>query len=295
MKYLLHFLNPLNWIKAYRFKKANSKYDKSSYDLELYLYSKILKNDMLHYGYFEDTKIVPETISLQQLEDAQVLYAENIIQQIKDCTAPILDVGCGMGGLAKLMSDKELKVEVVTPNKNQIAHIKHKYSELKYYHTKFEKLESENTYGTIIHSESLQYINLDDAFQKVDKLIYSSGRWIITDYFRLHKDGINRSGHLLVDFKSKLAEYGWKIVYEQDITPNVLPTLSFINVYVDRFLYPVKHFAYEKLRYKNPLLFSMTADMQKSIDKKINKEMASIDVQKFIDEKKYMLFTLEKT
>ena len=39
----------------------------------------------------------------------------------------------------------------------------------------------------------------------------------------------------------------------------------------------------------------MTADMQKSIDKKINKEMASIDVQKFIDEKKYMLFTLEKT
>ena len=294
MKYLLHFLNPLNWIKAYRFKKANAKYDKSSYDLELYLYSKILKNDMLHYGYFEDTEIAPETISLQQLEDAQVLYAENIIQQIKDCTSPILDVGCGMGGLAKMMSDKELKVEVVTPNKNQIAHIKHKYSHLKYYHTKFEKLDTKNTYGTIIHSESLQYINLDDAFQKIDNLIYPTGRWIITDYFRLHSDGINRSGHLLTDFKSKLAEYGWKIVYEQDITPNVLPTLSFVNMYVDRFLYPVKHFAYEKLRYKNAWLFSMTSDFQQSVDKKIAKEMASIDVQKFVNEKKYMLFTLEK-
>lgn len=292
MKYLLHFLNPLNWIKAYRFKKKNAQYDKSSYDLELYLYSKILKNDMLHYGYFEDTGIKPETISLQQLEDAQVLYSENIIQQIKDTESPILDVGCGMGGLAKMMSDKDLKVEVLTPNKNQIAHIQHKYPHLKHYKTKFEKLETENTYGTIIHSESLQYINLDDAFQKVEQLLYPTGRWIITDYFRLHSDGINTSGHLLADFKVKLAEYGWKIVYEQDITPNVLPTLGFINMYVDRFLYPLKHFAYEKLRYKNAWLFSMTSDFQESIDKKIDKEMASIDVQKFVNEKKYMLFTL---
>ena len=44
------FLNPVNWFKAYQFHKENANYDKSSYDLELYLYSKILKNDMLHWG-----------------------------------------------------------------------------------------------------------------------------------------------------------------------------------------------------------------------------------------------------
>ncbi len=254
MKHLLYFLNPFNWIKAYQYKKANDKYDKSSYDLELYLYSKMLKNDMLHYGYFEDVDIVPETISLQQIEDAQVLYAENIIHQIKDCTSPILDVGCGMGGLAKLMSDRELEVEVLTPNKNQIAHIRNKYPKLKYYHTKFENLATNHTYGTVIHSESLQYISLDDAFQKVDKLLNANGRWIITDYFRLHRDGMNKSGHLLVDFQQKLAEYGWQIVYQQDITPNVLPTLRFVNMYVNRFftrlsILPMKNCATNKPLY----------------------------------------------
>ena len=38
----------------------------------------------------------------------------------------------------------------------------------------------------------------------------------------------------------------------------------------------------------------MTHDFQQAVDNKIEKEMASIDVQKFINEKKYMLFTLEK-
>ncbi len=38
----------------------------------------------------------------------------------------------------------------------------------------------------------------------------------------------------------------------------------------------------------------MTKNIQKAVDKKIEKEMASIDVDKFIREKKYMLFTLEK-
>lgn len=51
------FINPIEWVRAYRFNKQNAKFDKSSYDLELYLYSKILNNNMLHWGYFEDIDV----------------------------------------------------------------------------------------------------------------------------------------------------------------------------------------------------------------------------------------------
>ncbi len=295
MKYISSFFNPIEWIRAYRFNKKNKQFDKSSYDLELYLYSKILTNDMLHYGYFEDISIKPETISLKQLEDAQIKYAENIIQQIVDKDNLILDVGCGMGGFAKILLDNQFKVEVLTPNKNQIEYINHKYKELPSHNCKFEKFNSTNQFGTIINSESLQYISLNDAFEKVEKTLLPGGRWIIVDYFRLHDKGISKSAHLLEDFHNKVKEFGWKIKHEQDITKNVLPTLKFVNMYADRFLLPIKHYAFEKLRYKKGWLYYLTCELRKFVDKKLKKERASIDPEKFVDEKKYILFVLEKT
>ncbi len=288
------FINPVEWFKAYKFHKENSKFDKSQYDLELFLYSKILKNNMLHYGYFEDPNINPEDISLKMVEDAQENYANNIIAQIKDNDNEILDVGCGMGGLAKMMFNKGLKVEVLTPNKNQIEFIKHNQPSLTAHNCRFEDYKGEKQFGTVINSESLQYIPLKDAFQILDRVLLPGGRWIIVDYFRVNANGINKSSHLLESFQKHIIDNNWKIVYEQDITLNVLPTLKFANMYLERFLMPVKHFAYEKLRFKKAWLYYLTERLRGSIEKKIIKEQASIDPTKFTNEKKYILFVLEK-
>ena len=288
------FLNPIQWYKAYKFHKANAKFDKSQYDLELFLYSKILKNNMLHYGYFENPDINPEDISLKQVEDAQENYANNIINQIKDQNNAILDVGCGMGGLAQMMHDKGLKVEVLTPNKNQIEFINHHQPYLTSHNCRFEHYTGTSQFGTVINSESLQYIPLEDAFQILDRILLPGGRWIIVDYFRNNDNGINKSSHLLESFLSHVAIKKWKIVYEQVITPNVLPTLKFANMYLERFVMPVKHFGYEKLRFKKAWLYYLTQPLRESIEKKIVKEQASIDPKKFANEKKYILFVLEK-
>ena len=93
-KTLLNILNPLQWIKAYQFHQANAKFDKSTYDLELYLYSKVLKSDMLHYGYFENIDIAAEDISLKAIEDAQIKYAQNIIDLIKNKDGLINTIVC---------------------------------------------------------------------------------------------------------------------------------------------------------------------------------------------------------
>jgi len=293
-KLILPFFNPAKLLKAYQFKKKNPPSKRAAKDLELMLYSKILKNDMLHLGYFKDTETIPEDISISQVEDAQLEYARQLIKQIKEKGLPVLDVGCGMGGLSKILLDNNIPVEALTPDINQKKHIAQKYPELTCHHIKFEKFETDKQFGTIINSESLQYIKLEKAFDKVGKMLSSGGRWIISDYFRLKEDTINKSGHMMDDFQEQIEKHGWKIVYEQDITPNILPVLRFIYIYIERFLNPLVLFASEKLKHKQPGLYYLTQEARGDIYKKIETESAAIDPSMFADEKKYMLYVLQK-
>ena len=294
MKNLYPFLNPIQWIKARRFAKQNASFDKSSYDLELFLYSKMLTNNMLHYGYFEDIDTKPETISFKQFEDAQMKYAENIIEHIEDKNNAVLDVGCGMGGLSKLLSNKQFNVESLTPNNNQIEFIRNNYSHLVTHHCNYEQFESSKRFGTIINSESLQYISLNEAFEKTDGIITPQGRWIIIDYFSLNKKGETQKPHHLDTFYQKAKEFNWNIAYKRDITLNILPTLYYIDMYVNRFLLPLKQFAYEKLRYKKPKLYYLSGKLRKFVDKKVEKEIKTVNPSSFLKERKYMLIVLEK-
>jgi hypothetical protein len=99
---------------------------------------------------------------------------------------------------------------------------------------------------------------------------------------------------LLSDFKQKIDEHNWTIVLEKDITAHVLPTIAYVNLYIERFLLPLKHYAYEKLRYKLAWLFYLSERIRNSIDAKIKKERRSVDPVLFVSQKRYMLFVLEK-
>ncbi len=293
-KYLSPFLNPLEWFRALRFKRENSRYDKSSYDLELYLYSKILTSKMLHYGYFEDPEAEPEDISMNMLEAAQKRYAEMIMEHIQDTGKPVLDVGCGLGSLADMIHNKGIQADVLTPNESQIKFININYPFLESHQCRFEEFVSSKKYGTVINSESLQYIKLAEAFKKTEEIITPGGRWIIVDYFRRNESVPGKKLHLIDDFLQMSRDYGWEIKHERDITPNILPTLRFVYMYVDKLLLPLKHYGYEKLRYKKPALYYLTGKLREWIDRKIIKESSSINPQKFMNERTYRLFVLEK-
>ena len=292
--FLKKIINPIELIRAYNFHKKQSNHIKSSEDLELMLYSKIIRNDMLHYGYFENIDIEPESISINDLENAQMKYVELIIEQILHKQKNVLDVGCGMGGLSKILMDKGINVQSLTPDNNQKNHISNKYPDLIVHHMKFEDFKTKEKFGTIINSESLQYIDLDIAFDSASNIISDNGRWIITDYFRNDNDGINKSGHLHSDFLKSIRKNGWKIVHENDMTLNSLPTLKFANTFIDRFIKPLALFSSEKLKYKQGWLFYLTGELRQSMSKKSQKELAALDPNKFIKEKKYMMYVLEK-
>lgn len=288
------FFNPVQLIKAFIYHKRSPKYNKAENDLELKLYSEILDNDMLHYGYFDDIERLPEYISIGQLENAQRRYAEIIVEQINDKNSPVLDVGCGMGGLSNYLLKNGFNVESLTPDINQRQYIQRVYNDLHCYYCKFEELKTEKKFGTIINSESLQYISIDEAFKKVENIILPHGRWIITDCFRTNEESCNGSGHVLIRFLGKIKEHGWTICYQRDITMHILPMLKLIYMYVDRFLIPLSHYAEEKLKYKKAWLYYLTGNLRKAISEKSRKEICAINPEVFLAEKKYMIFVLQK-
>ena len=288
------FLNPVRHYRAIRYKNAVKQERKSEYEPELDLYARILKNDMLHWGYFEDPDISPDDISIKDFETAQLRYAERIAARMGPAPGHVLDVGCGMGGLAGMLSAQGYRMELLSPNARQKQHIQRKYPDLPFHHCKYEAFASEETFDTIINAESFQYIKPDKAFEVSQKVLAPGGSWIIVDYFRLGREGRNKSGHLLTDFRQKLGRNGWEIRFEEDITPHVLPTIRLAKSHADRFLIPLLDFGFEKFRIKQPWLYHMLSGLRERTMKKTEKEMAAIDPAQFAAEKKYMFFVLQR-
>src|SRR5580704_8682290 len=104
----------------HRHRKANRrKFD----DTRLALYSQILPSDFLHYGFFDDVNQLPEEISLHDITRAQARYAELLIDLAGNPSDPVLDIGCGMGGLSRMLRDRGFSPTALTPDRMQIAHI----------------------------------------------------------------------------------------------------------------------------------------------------------------------------
>ena len=91
----------------------------------------------------------------------------------------------------------------------------------------------------------------------------------------------------------KLLEAG-EITAEEDISRNALPTIRMGFMIAERFLLPAKHFAYEKLRFKRAWLYYLTRDVRTFIDEKAEKELATIDPERFMKERRYMFYVVTK-
>ncbi len=277
-------------IKHQRNKNNTSRvYD----DAQLKLYSNIIPGDFLHYGYFEDVNITPQDISLNAIYKAQLKYAELILDKVTDKVSPVLDIGCGMGGLIKLMLDRGLKPSALTPDKNQVQYIRNKYADVTVFESKFEDMNPlENQYGTVITSESLQYLKLDIALPLLKKILKPGGKWVACDYFRIGEKA-EKSGHYWEQFVAQVTKAGWKITYEQDITKNVLPTISYVYMWGNDIIKPVKDFAIGKLEKKQPGMHYVLQDVINMVNIKLDKNLEVVNPVTFAANKKYVLLVME--
>lgn len=268
-------------------------------DPQLELYSRILKRDFLHYGYFSDPAVSPDTLSLKDIEDAQFDYARLFLRQMKaGDRRPVLDAGCGMGGLSVLLRDEGYAPVALTPDEHQIDYIREKHAGIPTLHCKLEELDSSaygGHFGTVITSESLQYLKLDQALPILNQILAPGGRWLICDYFRKAPQATEKSGHVWSHFLDKIRTAGWEVELDQDVTPNILVTLRYIRMLGDRLLLPLADFGIEKVRVKQPGLAHLLRDFLPRLSQKIHDSLEVIDPERFEQEKTYRFLVLKRS
>lgn len=295
-KILRRFIYPQHLYRVIQLQRNRKKVERVYDDAQLKLYSQLLPKDFLHYGYFEDPNIDPHDISINHLYKAQEDYGWQIVNRITDSENPVLDIGCGMGGLIALMQTKNLKTVALTPDKNQVKHVTEKYKGTPVLNCKFEDMPADdyvNYFGTVVTSESLQYLQVDKALPIVQKILKQGGKWIACDYFKKGEAG-EKSGHNWELFNRKLQERGLKITYQRDITPNVLPTIAYVYMWANQIGKPVKDFALGKLEVKAPGIHYALQEALPEIEQKISKNIDTINPAIFATNKQYVLMVIER-
>ena len=292
---LKRVIYPQHLWRVIKLQRGKKKVKRAYNDSQLQLYSKILPGDFLHYGYFDNPKIQPQDISLNNIHQAQLRYAELILERIVDSSSPVLDVGCGMGGFIKLMLDRGLSPVALSPDRNQIAYIKSRYAQLTAIESRFEDTPCEehtNRYGTIITAESLNYLNLDASLPLIEKLLKPGGRWIACDFFSTD-EAKKRPVHWGT-FERRILQSGLKFVHQQDITPNILPTISYVYMWGNNIALPILNFCLEKLHKKQPGVHYMLEEVIEMVNKEVDRHLDLVNPNMFAVTQRYMLLVMEK-
>lgn len=291
------FINPASLFRIVSLQRNRKKIDRTRDDAQLKLYSQILKGDFLHYGFFDDPTIKAEDISLNQIYNAQLRYAELLVEKLNGNGKAVLDIGCGMGGLLPLLESKGYAPTALTPDNTQVHYISQKYPHIPLLHCKFEDLEGakyKGKFDTLITSESLQYLKLDLALPLLNEVSTPNAQWVACDYFRVG-DKAEKSGHYWEVFLEKLKVFGWELEFEQDITPNILPTIAYVYLWGNTIGMPLYNFAVEKLQVKAPGFYYALQDALPEVKHKIEKNLLTVNPEVFAQNKRYKLMVFKKT
>lgn len=292
---LLRLLHPVHIYRLWVLQRTRKGVNRVYNDPQLKLYHRLLPGDHLHYGYFDDPHISPVDISLGMIYRAQERYAELLADLVIYPQQRVLDVGCGMGGLLGVLNKRGIEALGLTPDKNQAQHIRKNYPN-KLLECKFEDMEADENaaqFGTVITSESLQYLDLKRALPLINQILVKEGRWIACDYFR-EGAAVEKSGHYWDYFVRQLEEQGFKIVMQQDITPHIMPTIAFAHHWSAHVILPMIEFGEEKLLVKAPGWHYMFKNFLESMYEKLNKNLETVDPEQFAAKKKYLLMVIER-
>ncbi len=220
----------------------------------LEFFKHVLGTDYLHYGWWEEGVEVHCT----NLRVAQDEYTRRLLEQIPEGAHTILDVGCGSGRTAKVLSDAGYQVECISPS----AYLTENAQELlgdavQVHHARFEDVDIRSKYDVVLFSESFQYIGLDHSLSKARSLLNESGSILICDFFR--QDDVQGNspiggGHSLREFYQKVDQYGYTVTKNEDITNKVAPTVDIYNALTMHVVRPVYYGLLGLLRERFALL-----------------------------------------
>lgn len=289
-------LHPRHAVQLFKCLRKEDRATRATDDAQLRLYAEILGGDFLNYGYFDAPDIPPEKLSLHDIQQAQLRYGQLLIDQIRDRSGPVLDAGCGMGGLLNLLVAQGYSPTALTPNRSQIHYVRSKHPAVPLVQARLEQIPLEKYrrhFSTVITSESFQYMKLAEGLATLEQILAPGGRWILCDYFRTC-ESMRKSGHRWDDFTRALRDGEWKIVSERDITRHALPSVGYVYMWGRRVAVPVAGFVLAKLQRKRPALHYLLEEVIDEIQKYLLDQLDLVNPEIFAREKKYMLLVVER-
>ena len=269
-------------------------------DHVLKLYSESVRSPYLHYGFWDEPKLVSaENLSLHDIVAAQDRYIEHLTSFIPEDVKTILDVGAGIGGNSSYLLNKGYKVEALSPDEYQEQVFAEKYNgEVKFHRTKFEDFDPEKQYDLVLESESACYIQIQPGWKTARKTIRDGGYLLASDYFLHHNDG-SGDWHIKASHNEKMymkigEEYGFKLLKEYDQTENTMPTLDSAKAFMERYIYPTVEFSSNYMDKNYSFIMKI---LKKSFGKRVNgkmKQLSLLDSNEFRKYKRYMIFLFQK-
>jgi SAM-dependent methyltransferase len=192
-------------------------------------YRHILKGDHLHFGHW------PKDDPQMPMEQAQEEMFERLLSFFPPPPAKVLDVGCGLGYSAYLLSTKGYEVTGVAPSPELVAYAREKYagSGARFMALGFfddHPVFAEGLYDVLFFQESMQYLSpLSRVMERARRLLKEKGTLIMGDevcYDRRIKE--LTAVHLSADYTVALSEAGFKIAEREKVGGEVSPTCAFI-------------------------------------------------------------------
>ncbi|MFQ3675414.1 MAG: class I SAM-dependent methyltransferase [Endomicrobiia bacterium] len=270
---------------------------KQKIDWGLKFWREVFKLESLHFGYWENIK----EINLENLRIAQKNYIQKLIHLFPKNVKMVLDVGAGTGEVAKELISRGYYVESVSPDPYQQQIFSQKCPQTKFYLSKFEdlSLQEDKKFDLILMAESCQYLNLDLAFKNCQKLLSDNGKILICDYFRKQNISYYKTTHVWQDFIFYAEKNKFKIIYEEDITNYVLPTLTLGKNYYTQYVLPILEIISGYLSEKIPIISKIANFIFYKKIKKLKYYLYEhtkdkLDTQKFLEFMQYKIVILQR-
>lgn len=236
-------------------KNKAGKYSRGrSLDLVYVFLRYFFETEYLHFGYW-----VPGVdVKFANLKQAQHRYIEELFQLIPEDVTTILDVGCGSGEMSKTLVEMGYEVDALCPPSIMSENAGEKLKGKAILHEcKFEDFESDKKFDLIIFSESIQFIQVKDAFEQCRR--YGKKYILIADLFKkdMPEKGPIGGGKPYAELLRQRDEFGLAELENIDITDYVAPHFDLEQDAIEHFIKPMIAVFKRIMEIRNSLLIRL--------------------------------------
>lgn len=216
-------------MRAQKRSKLSGILSVDAVDFELLFATDVLGLQSLHYGYWPSPP--SGTISLTDFRGAQAAYSRLLLSYVPDTAQRVLDVGAGVGDNARLLASQGRSVFAISPDANHGKFYPKDAPRLAFEQTRFEDFRTHERFDLVLFSESHNYIDHATALEKSRALAKDGAHVLVSGMFRAPDRGPLAADFVLEDHSYFRAarEQGYAIEVVEDISENVLPTMTLVH------------------------------------------------------------------